>query len=112
MAKSYEQLEKENEFNRTSFLQACRTLAKIGELLEIPEDDITGEPDELYEAIELLKADQRRINYIQESTKGYGNGWIFRQSITDRGMRLHETEQAYAFRDVRDAIDAHMKEQS
>ena len=52
--------------------------------------------------------DTQRVDFLQAQSKGYG-GWIFRQSVTGRGMRLHETTQAGARPTVREAIDAAMK---
>jgi len=53
-----------------------------------------------------LREDQERLDALQYMTKGYGTGWILRQSSTGRGMRLHETTRAGASKDVRAAIDA------
>ncbi|PWC21493.1 hypothetical protein DDT54_18855, partial [Brenneria nigrifluens DSM 30175 = ATCC 13028] len=44
---------------KDEFLGACQTLATITEMLEIPEDDVDGEPLQIFEAIEALK--QRAI---------------------------------------------------
>lgn len=55
-----------------------------------------------------LKKDRERLDWLQSHTKGYGTGWICRDSRTGRGMRLHETSEAGAFMDVRQAIDAAM----
>lgn len=49
--------------------------------------------------------DKDRIDFIQASTKGYGLGWIFRESSRGRGMRLHESSQNNSCKNVRDAID-------
>ncbi len=37
------------------FAGACRTLAAITELLDIPADDVNGEPSQIFDAIESLK---------------------------------------------------------
>ena len=50
--------------------------------------------------------DTDRIDFLQSKTKGYGNGWIFSDSSTGRGMRLHETTKDGAKPTVREAIDA------
>lgn len=53
--------------------------------------------------------DTDRINKLQELTKGYGKGWILRESIKGRGMRLHETYRTEASKTVREAIDNYIK---
>lgn len=53
--------------------------------------------------------DVARINFLEASTKGYGLGWILRNSTTGRGMRLHETSLPEAQPSVREAIDAAIK---
>lgn len=53
--------------------------------------------------------DVARLDFLQAQTKGYGLGWILRESVTGRGMRLHETSQPEASPTVREAIDAAMK---
>ncbi len=35
--------------------------------------------------------DEHLLDWLQSQTKGYGEGWILRQSNTGRDMRLHET---------------------
>lgn len=55
-----------------------------------------------------IKTDTVRIDALQELTKGYGKGWILRESSTGRGMRLHETEAPGAYPSVRQAIDAYL----
>ncbi len=47
-----------------------------------------------------------RIEFMQKQTVGYGEGWIFRHSLTGRGMRLHETSSEEASPTVREAIDS------
>ncbi len=49
--------------------------------------------------------DTKRLDKLQSLTKGYGNGWILRESFNGRGMRLHETTLNGAENDVRKAID-------
>lgn len=53
---------------------------------------------------ELLK-DSARLDKLQSLTKGYGKGWILRNSDYNRGMRLHETTHNGATPDIREAID-------
>lgn len=55
--------------------------------------------------------DKELLDWMQSQTKGYGNGWIFRNSKTGRGMRLHETYDSgkEVNRDVRKAISAHIE---
>jgi len=49
-------------------------------------------------------SDTEMLNWLQEQTKGYGCGWIVRDSSTGRGMRLHETSQVDAKPSIREAI--------
>lgn len=56
-----------------------------------------------------LAKDKERLDWLQSQTKGYGTGWLCRDSTTGRGMRLHETSTIGAFQDVRQAIDEAMK---
>lgn len=55
-----------------------------------------------------VKTDTERLNALQKLTKGYGGGWMLRESKTGRGMRLHETSQPEAVLDIRDAIDKYL----
>lgn len=52
--------------------------------------------------------DSERLDWLQRQTRGYGRGWIVRESTTGRGMRLHETSSDGAQPTVRDALDAAM----
>ena len=54
--------------------------------------------------------DTERIDWMQKQTKGHGKGWVFRQSVSGRGMRLHESAGWDARGTIRAAIDAAMKE--
>ena len=56
-------------------------------------------------AKEEAKRDVARLDKLQDMTKGYGKGWILRNSTRGRGMRLHETSQDGAQPTVRAAID-------
>ena len=51
------------------------------------------------------RTDTERLNAIQNLEKGYGKGWVLRNSIFDRGLRLHETKLDDANPDIRIAID-------
>ena len=69
----------------------------------------------IYAATEWLQSiqsakgeDTARLDKLQGSTEGYGDGWMLRRSTTGRGMRLHETADPNAIRDVRQAIDAYL----
>lgn len=53
--------------------------------------------------------DVARLDFLEASTKGYGQGWILRESCTGRGMRLHETSMPEAMPTVREAIDVVME---
>lgn len=57
--------------------------------------------------IAKLDKDRQRLNYLDSTTKGYGKGWVLRDSATGHGMRLHETSEQTAHPTVRQAIDAH-----
>jgi hypothetical protein len=69
MEAAYELLKQENERNKESFLQACRTLAHIEEMLEIPEDESTGDPEEIYEAMSELMADAKIGRLVRNNLK-------------------------------------------
>lgn len=59
-------------------------------------------------AINKLAAhdDTKRLDFLQSLGTGYGNGWILRESINGRGIRLHETGQEVGtMPTVREAID-------
>lgn len=66
----------------------------------------------LSQAFNRAEMDKNRIDFLEASTKGYGLGWIFRESVTGRGMRLHETSLPEAKPSVREAIDAAMEVQN
>lgn len=52
--------------------------------------------------------DTERLDLLQKLTKGYGNGWILRNSSQGRGLRLHETSLDSAVKNVRQAIDNYL----
>lgn len=54
-------------------------------------------------------SDTEMLDWLQKQTKGYGRGWICRNSYCGRGMRLHETSHAAAKPSVREAIMDAMK---
>lgn len=59
--------------------------------------------------LSAAELDAWRLDALQSTTKGYGAGWILRESTSDRGMRLHETTQEGAQPSVREAIDAALR---
>lgn len=59
----------------------------------------------------IIKADSDRkptdtemLNWLDKNTRGYGAGWICRDSASGRGLRVHETSRQDANRTVRGAI--------
>ena len=64
---------------------------------------------DLFYAKLKISEDTKRIDKLQSLTKGYGKGWLLRESSTGRGMRLHETSQEGANPDIRNAIDNYTK---
>lgn len=56
--------------------------------------------------------DTELLDALQATTKGYGNGWVLRESSNGRGMRLHETEGVEGFSTVREAIEDYIKNQT
>ena len=52
--------------------------------------------------------DKQRLDALEKLSTGYGLGWILRMSTTGRGLRLHETSNIHANRDVRKAIDNYL----
>lgn len=52
------------------------------------------------------RADTERLDWLEAQARGYGRGWIFRESTSGRGMRLHETTRVGASLTARFAIDA------
>ena len=59
-----------------------------------------------YNAEIALTEERALLDGLQAMTKGYGRGWICRNSTTGRGMRLHETSQPDAKPTVREALRA------
>jgi len=53
--------------------------------------------------------DTELLDALQNTTRGYGNGWVLRESSNGRGMRLHETEGLEGFPTVREAIEDFLK---
>lgn len=56
--------------------------------------------------------DTEMLDWLQKNAKGYGLGWVCRNSTSGRGLRLHETSSTDAQPTIRDAIAAFMKESS
>lgn len=55
--------------------------------------------------------DTEMLDWLESHARGYGDGWVCRNSGTGRGLRLHETTRTDAKRTVREAIiDAMIKE--
>lgn len=54
-------------------------------------------------------SDTEMLNWLQENMKGYGKGWICRNSSHGRGLRVHETEMFGAKLTIREAIADAMK---
>ena len=69
------------------------------------EDILQAMEDYAQQAIASHEADTKRLDKLQSLTKGYGKGWVLRDSSNGRGMRLHETSLDNAVSDVRTAID-------
>ena len=70
-----------------------------------PHGECAAEIRRLEQAIADAIADTKRLDALQAMTKGYGRGWILRESVTGRGMRLHETSQGEAHATVRAAMN-------
>lgn len=79
----------EADQNKRLFLQACQTLGKCGELLGIPEDETTGEPFELYDAIEQL---QERVTSMQGDSEP--TAYMSRKKMTDLAISMLPTKYA------------------
>lgn len=52
-----------------------------------------------------MENDTIRLDLIQKAATGFGNGFILRYSKNGRGLRLHETTDKGASKNVREAID-------
>jgi len=55
-----------------------------------------------------MRSDTELLDALQELTKGYGMGWLLRNSSYGLGMRLHETTADGALPDVREAIEKYL----
>tara|TARA_R100000781_G_scaffold115008_1_gene88423 strand:- start:4679 stop:5095 length:417 start_codon:yes stop_codon:yes gene_type:complete len=88
-----------NQKNGTSII------FKIGESWSIKDDEDLK--IKTYEIIPTGRKnkDSERLDKLESLATGYGKGWILRESINGRGMRLHETSQEGAYPTVREAID-------
>lgn len=60
---------------------------------------------EIKEFNQKIITDTMRLDAIQIAAIGYGNGFVLRYSENGRGIRLHETTDENAVKDVREAID-------
>lgn len=49
--------------------------------------------------------DEDMLDWLEKNARGYGNGWVCRDSTTGRGLRLHETSGSDAKPTVREAIE-------
>jgi hypothetical protein len=58
----------------------------------------------------MERTDADRLDALNALAKGYGTGWILRNSSTLRGMRLHESDHPDGESDVRKAIDKYLDE--
>ncbi len=56
----------------------------------------------------MKRSDTQLLDALQYLTKGYGVGWVLRDSTTERGMRLHETSRKEGKSNVRDAINKYL----
>lgn len=56
----------------------------------------------------MKRSDKQLLDALQLMTKGYGKGWILRDSTSGRGIRLHETSQEEGEPDVREAINKYL----
>ena len=54
--------------------------------------------------------DADRIDFLEDQTVVYDQGWIFRLSVTSRGMRLHDISRQGASPTVREVIDVAIRE--
>jgi hypothetical protein len=50
-----------------------------------------------------MRSDKELLDGMQKAAQGLG--WILRDSVYGRGLRLHETGRPKAFCDIRQAID-------
>ena len=56
----------------------------------------------------MSKTDRQRLDFLDSS--GYpGMKWVARDSLTDRGLRLHQDPVGGKYATVREAIDAYMR---
>lgn len=74
----------------------------------VPSDPKSGIQIRMLVSKMVETTDTEMLDWLQDRTKGYGKGWVCRDSITGRGMRLHETSKQDAKGTVRKAILAAM----
>lgn len=56
-----------------------------------------------------IPSDTEILNWLDENARGYGKGWICRDSSTGCGSLLHETNTKEVEQTVREAIFVAMK---
>ncbi len=42
-----------------------------------------------------VPSDTEMLDFLERNTRGYGIGWVCRDSHTGRGLRLHETNSLH-----------------
>ena len=52
----------------------------------------------------LVPSDTEMLDWLDKNAKGYGNGWVCRDSVCGLGLRLHETSDEESYPNVRTAI--------
>lgn len=55
-------------------------------------------------------SDKEILDWLEKNMKGYGKGWVCRNSCCGRGLRVHETARDDAHPTIREAIKAAMKD--
>lgn len=69
---------------------------------------INPECPNYYKKGKKMRTDKERLDLLEQCAHGWGNGWVCRESITGRGIRLHETRDKKATKSIRDAIDSYL----
>lgn len=52
--------------------------------------------------------DTERLDRLEREKKGYGKGWVCRDSHTGRGIRIYESSREWASPTIREAIDNYL----
>lgn len=60
--------------------------------------------DSIVKHVSGQPTDEEMLDWLQENMKGYGKGWVCRDSCCGRGLRVHETSQDDAKPTIREAI--------